>query len=128
MVSVTAPTTTPDDILERICRENIAVYRESQGRLQEDVSQESQVARDYRGRLVYELLQNADDALVGVDTTEDRALFRLTDTELWVANTGRPSPTHTEGGVAGRELRRHLRCPALDPANRSVRPPSHGGR
>ena len=95
---VTLETATPDDILERICRENLAVYRESAGRLQEDVSQESQVAHDYRGRLVYELLQNADDALLGVATTEDRALFRLTDTELWVANTGRP---FTEADVRG---------------------------
>lgn len=98
---VTAPTITPDEILERICRENLAVYRESQGRLQEDVSQESQVAHDYRGRLVYELLQNADDALVGVATTEDRALFRLTDTELWVANTGRPFTDADVRGLCG---------------------------
>lgn len=96
--AVTEPTAAPEDILERICRENLAVYRESQARLQEDVSQESQVAHDYRGRLVYELLQNADDALVGVATTEDRALFRLTDDELWVANTGRP---FTEADVRG---------------------------
>lgn len=87
-----------EDILAQICCENLAVYRESAGRLQEDVSQESQVAHDYRGRLVYELLQNADDALVGMPTAEDRALFRLTDTELWVANTGR---TFTDADVRG---------------------------
>lgn len=98
MVTVTASTATPEDYLERICCENLAVYRESQARLQEDVSQESQVAHDYRGRLVYELLQNADDALVGVTTTGDRALFRLTDNELWVANTGR---AFTEADVRG---------------------------
>jgi len=89
---------TPDAVLKRICQENLAVYRESAGRLQEDVSQESQVAHDYRGRLVYELLQNADDALLGVTTTDDRALFRLTDSELWVANTGR---AFTEADVRG---------------------------
>lgn len=98
MVYVTVPTATPADILVRICRENLAVYRESPARLQEDVSQESQVAHDYRGRLVYELLQNADDALVGVESTEDRALFRLSDSDLWVANTGRP---FTEADVRG---------------------------
>ncbi len=79
MVHVTVLTVTPGDILERICREDLAVYRESPARLQEDVSQETQVAHDYRGRLVYELLQNADDALVGVESTEDRALFRLAE-------------------------------------------------
>ncbi|MDK3258940.1 sacsin N-terminal ATP-binding-like domain-containing protein [Blastococcus capsensis] len=95
---MTVPAAAPDDILQRICQENLAVYRESQARLQEDVSQESQVGHDYRGRLVYELLQNADDALVGVMTTENRALFRLTEDELWVANTGRP---FTEADVRG---------------------------
>lgn len=95
---MTEPIPTPHDVLERICRENLAVYRESPGRLQEDVSQESQVAHDYRGRLVYELLQNADDSLAGIAATEDRVLFKLTDHELWVANTGR---AFTEADVRG---------------------------
>ncbi len=86
------------EILASICQENLSVYEASAGRLQEDVSQESQVAEDYRGRLVYELLQNADDAFGGRSTTDDRALFRLTDNELWVANTGRP---FTEADVRG---------------------------
>ncbi|MBK6763160.1 MAG: DUF3883 domain-containing protein [Micrococcales bacterium] len=85
-------------VLESICRENLAVYRESPGRLQEDVSQESQVAHDYRGRLVYELLQNADDSFAGIASTDDRVLFRVTDDELWVANTGR---AFTEADVRG---------------------------
>lgn len=91
----------PSGVLARICAENLAVYRESQARLQEDVSQESQVAHDYRGRLVYELLQNADDALIGVASTQDRALFRLTDTELWVANTGRAFTELDVRGLCG---------------------------
>lgn len=66
-------------ILEQICLENLAVYRESPARLQEDVSQGSQVAHDYRGRLVYELLQNADDALLGAGAGDDQVIFRLTD-------------------------------------------------
>lgn len=86
------------DILESICEENLKVYAASAGRLQEDVSQEAQVAHDYRGRLVYELLQNADDAFAGVPSDNDQALFRLTDSELWVANTGRP---FTEADVRG---------------------------
>lgn len=95
---VTESAEMPAGILERICRENLAVYRESEPRLQEDVSQESQVAHDYRGRLVYELLQNADDALAGSGHAQDHVLFRLTDAELWVANTGRP---FTEADVRG---------------------------
>jgi hypothetical protein len=98
MVYVTVPGAVRESVLELICRENLDVYRASQPRLQEDVSQESQVAHDYRGRLVFELLQNADDALAETDGTGDRVLFRLTDQELWVANTGRP---FTEADVRG---------------------------
>lgn len=87
--------------LDQICRENLAVYRESPARLQEDVSQESQVAHDYRGRLVYELLQNADDALLGAPTSADRVLFRLTAQELWVANTGRALTESDVRGLCG---------------------------
>ena len=50
MCSITSSTRTSPCIGTRLC-------------LQEDVSQEAQVADDYRGRLVYELLQNADDAM-----------------------------------------------------------------
>lgn len=89
------------EILASICEENLSVYEASAGRLQEDVSQESQVAEDYRGRLVYELLQNADDAFGGRSTTGDRALFRLTDNELWVANTGRPFTGADVRGLCG---------------------------
>lgn len=35
---VTSMPATPEAVLERICQENLAVYRESAGRLQEDVS------------------------------------------------------------------------------------------
>ena len=51
------------DALEAICNENLNVYRASPIGLKEDVSQEAQISNDYRGRLVYELLQNADDAM-----------------------------------------------------------------
>jgi hypothetical protein len=100
------------DILVRFCRENIAVYRESPACLLDDVNQASQVAHDYRGRLVYELLQNADDALVGVEPTENQALFRLSDSELWVANTGRQfteADVRGLGGILGPVRGRRLR-------------------
>ena len=61
---VTASTT---DLLGRIRDENLNVYRASSQRLREDVGQENQIAQDYRGRLIYELLQNADDAMAGDD-------------------------------------------------------------
>lgn len=88
-------------ILEQIGQENLAVYTASPARLLEDVSQEAQVAHDYRGRLIYELLQNADDAFLGQASDDDRVLFRLTDTELWVANTGRAFSDDDIRGLCG---------------------------
>ena len=78
------------DPIEAIQQQNLEVYRVAPGRLREDVSQEAQVAHDYRGRLAYELLQNADDAMEAGQAEGDRVAFLVTDDELWVANTGRP--------------------------------------
>ena len=47
---------------------------------------------------MYELLQNADDAMADATTTSDRVSFLVTDDELWIANTGRAL---TEGDVHG---------------------------
>ena len=76
-------------LLEQIREQNLGVYRASPVRNREDVTQEEQIAGDYRGRLLYELLQNADDAMLDSGGTDDRILFRLTDTDLFVANSGR---------------------------------------
>lgn len=89
------------DVIERIVEQNLGVYRASSSRLQEDVSQESQVASDYRGRLVYELLQNADDAMADASTTSDSVSFLVTDDELWIANTGRALTDDDVLGLCG---------------------------
>ena len=89
------------DVIARIVEQNLGVYRVAPSRLQEDVSQEAQVASDYRGRLVYELLQNADDAMADVSTTDDRVSFLVTDDELWIANTGRPLTEDDVQGLCG---------------------------
>ena len=88
-------------MIERIVEQNLGVYRASPSRLQEDVSQESQVASDYRGRLVYELLQNADDAMADSATTNDRVSFLVTEEELWIANTGRALTDDDVLGLCG---------------------------
>ncbi len=90
----------PSELLTRIRRQNLDVYRVSPGRLKEDVSQESEIAKDYRGRLVYELLQNADDAMQG-GSASDRIEFTLTDDELWVGNNGRPLDEADVLGLSG---------------------------
>ncbi len=89
------------DLLQVISTENLNVYRASPIRLREDVSQEAQISNDYRGRLIYELLQNADDAMSGDPTLNDRIVFRLTDTELWVGNSGRPLEESDVKGLCG---------------------------
>jgi Domain of unknown function (DUF3883) len=88
-------------VIDRIVEQNLGVYRASPTRLQEDVSQEAQVASDYRGRLVYELLQNADDAMADLSTTSDRVSFLVTDQGLWIANTGRALTENDVLGLCG---------------------------
>ena len=88
-------------VIERIISENLGVYRASTSRLQEDISQEAQVASDYRGRLIYELLQNADDAMADAGTANDRVSFHVTDDELWIANTGRALTDDDVFGLCG---------------------------
>ena len=88
-------------IVQRIVEQNLGVYRAASSRLQEDVSQEAQVASDYRGRLVYELLQNADDAMEGQSTSRDRVDFVVTDDALWMANSGRPLTDADVQGLCG---------------------------
>lgn len=85
-------------VVRSIVEENLGVYRASSGRLQEDVSQEAQVASDYRGRLVFEILQNADDAMASEGSFDNRVAFLVTDNELWMANSGRAL---TEADVKG---------------------------
>lgn len=98
MVYMTVPGAVQESILERICRENLDVYRVSQPRPQETFVRNRRLPTITVVALVFELLQNADDALAETDGTGDRVLFRLTDHELWVANTGRP---FTEADVRG---------------------------
>jgi Domain of unknown function (DUF3883) len=89
------------DVIDRIVEQNLGVYRASPSRLQEDVSQEAQVASDYRGRLVYELLQNADDAMADGASVEDRVSFLVTDRGLWIANSGRSLTDEDVQGLCG---------------------------
>lgn len=69
------------DLLAEIRREKLTVNQPSHQRLREDVGQESQIAQDYRGRLIYELLQNADDAM-DASAEGARICFRLTSDAL----------------------------------------------
>ena len=89
------------DALDRIVEQNLGVYRAAPSRLQEDVSQEAQVTSDYRGRLVYELLQNADDAMADQQDAEDRVSFLITDEDLWMANSGRALTDDDVQGLCG---------------------------
>ncbi len=82
---------TTGNLIDDIRVANLNVYRASPSRLREDVGSEAEIAHDYQGRLIYELLQNADDAMGGGASGHvDRIRFRVTDDALLVMNTGRP--------------------------------------
>jgi hypothetical protein len=89
-----------DDLLTQIRNENLNVYRASAQRLREDVGQEAEIAMNYRGRLIYELLQNADDAMSS-ETATTGIEFLLFDDALWVANSGRPLDEADVRGLCG---------------------------
>ena len=103
-----------------IIEQNLGVYRAAQSRLQEDVSQEAQVATDYRGRLVYELLQNADDAMADGASAQDRVSFRVTDDELWIANSGRSLTVEDVQGLCGLGARRRYASYAIGSSRASA--------
>ena len=105
-------------LLERIRNENLDVYRASWMRLREDVSQEAQIAHDYQGRLVYELLQNADDAIGDAATEADRIWFRLDEQTLWVGNSGRPLTDDDVRGLCG--LGASVKSQATGPSRASI--------
>lgn len=89
------------DLLASIREQNLGVYRAMPTRVREDVAQESQIAQDYHGRIIYELLQNADDAMLSGGGTRDAIAFRLTDDFLEVANSGHPLTTDDVMGLCG---------------------------
>ena len=53
-----------DDLIREITDSVVEVYKASSNRLTEDTESEKALSGDYNGRLVWELLQNADDAAV----------------------------------------------------------------
>ncbi len=57
--------------------------------LHSQYEEESQNSEDYSRRFIYELIQNADDALGSTEGRDAVARFKLTDDYLYVANTGR---------------------------------------
>lgn len=72
----------------------LAVYREDPSRIAQDANNELRIAEGgYRGRQLYELLQNAVDA---ARAGGGRVEVHLTKTHLYVANDGEP---FTEDGV-----------------------------
>lgn len=73
------------------------------------------MANDYRGRLVYELLQNADDAMEDQIGPGDQVAFLVTDDGLWMANTGRPL---TDADVSS--VFDILRCSSGQPRRRAA--------
>jgi len=90
----------PSDLLDGIRAQNLGAYASMPSRVDEDVAQEVQIAEDYRGRLTFELLQNADDAMKDGGFSE-RIRFRLTDEALEVSNSGRSLTTEDVSGLCG---------------------------
>ena len=79
-------------ILEKLRQNRLGSYRHSPQDIEADFREEGQIQSDYHRRFVYELIQNADDALGGLDEDSQRRRlrFELRGDVLIVANNGRP--------------------------------------
>lgn len=67
----------------------LKIYRDDPDRMLAEYGQEKSIARDYQGRELLELLQNANDAAAEADTMS-RIFIELSEHGLIVANTGNP--------------------------------------
>lgn len=70
-------------------RHRLKAYEYHPDDILEHYGTEGGIAQEYRERLVYELLQNADDAMDVPTSFDDRVLFRLHDSALLVARVKR---------------------------------------
>lgn len=82
-------TDSPRTQIEALRTRQEKIYLSSPKELISHSNQERQTRRDYRGREILELLQNADDAAYEAGRP-GRLLFRLSPDRLIVANTGVP--------------------------------------
>ncbi|TNC59237.1 hypothetical protein [Rubellimicrobium roseum] len=57
------------DLVDAIRERRLAVYKMDRDQLQEDANHEQETSSDYAGRSLWELLQNADDALAPAGTS-----------------------------------------------------------
>lgn len=75
---------TPREIVENFVQENIKLVSERPDIAESQFGTESESAKDYSGRVVYEFFQNA------VDRSEKCVWIDLTEDALVIANDGRP--------------------------------------
>lgn len=103
-------------IFEKITKRHIEEYNNNPNRLREDAENESAIVDDYKGRVILELLQNADDAQINFDSNStivgDAFIeFELTGKSLIVRNGG--YPVNSDGIES-------LACMRLSPKDKKV--------
>lgn len=72
--------------IQLLIEENLDIYRQSQDRLVADYNREQELIKEYNGRQLLELLQNADDA----QSTEVLIKWQASSHTLTIANKGEP--------------------------------------
>jgi len=88
-LDIEGTTVNSDKFLAELREHRLTAYQAVPADIREHYALEAEIAQNYRGRFVYELLQNADDAMAegGLD---DAVRIVLTNDALLVANSGRP--------------------------------------
>jgi len=72
--------------IEKLIESNLKTYRDNSDRFIADYNREQELTKEYNGRQLLELLQNADDA----DSNEVLILWDKENTKLTISNKGEP--------------------------------------
>jgi len=88
--TINAPKTTLQDVARRQMEKTRDVYKISPERMFSEYKGERENVKNYNGRQLLEMLQNADDASMAAVEGNRRVLVRLQENTLIIANTGYP--------------------------------------
>ena len=83
---------------------SVCVNYPRMGTFRKRVKADYKLKRAYEGRVLYELLQNADDACVGVDISKSKVLIELKGNVLSIKNNGEPFTSTTINSLCQGEM------------------------
>lgn len=103
------------EVLDNISNEFVTACKDfpTLGTFRKRVKADYKLKRAYEDRVLYELLQNADDACVGVDISKSKVLIELKGNVLSIKNNGEPFTSTTinslcQGELGGKDIGKYI--------------------